>query len=248
MSQSVPEIVQPLAGAVLLAAWERCSGESPPTRALTLLRAGCPALGEADAANLPLTVRDRALIALHGRSFGPELSAFAVCPSCGEQLEFALAVPHVAAVLQAADVDCVLAQDGVTLRLRQASTRDIADAAGVADVASAREMLLARCIEVVDGEGRSVALPEALRQSAFERLEAMHEAAEVSVGLVCSGCEVRQTIYVDVTSFLWDEIRPAAQRLLGEVHELAWAYGWAESAILAMSPMRRRAYLEHVRK
>jgi hypothetical protein len=31
------------------------------------------------------------------------------------------------------------------------------------------------------------------------------------------------------------------------VHELAWAYGWAESAILAMSQQRRAAYLERVR-
>jgi hypothetical protein len=248
MPRGVPEIDQPLAGAVLLAAWERCGDESPPARALALLRAGCPALGEEEAAGLPLSVRDQALIALHARSFGPSLSAFAACPSCGEQLEFTLAVRQVAAALQAADLDCALTEDGVTLRLRQASTRDIADAAVAPDLESACDMLLARCAEALDGDGRPVALPEARRKAALERLEAMQAAAEVSVGLVCPGCSVPQTIYVDVASFLWDEIRPAAQRLLGEVHELAWAYGWTESAILAMSRMRRRAYLDHVRR
>jgi hypothetical protein len=34
---------------------------------------------------------------------------------------------------------------------------------------------------------------------------------------------------------------------LRDVHELASAYGWRESEILALSPQRRQAYLELVR-
>jgi hypothetical protein len=247
MPRGNPEIEQPLAGETLLAAWERGGAQSATARAVTLLLAGCPALDEAEAAGLPVTVRDHALLVLHARSFGPTMSAFTVCQSCGERLEFTLPTRQVAASLQNADVDCTLARDGVTLHLRQANTRDLQDAAAAPDLELARGMLLARCAEAFDADGRQVALPEALQDAALEQLDAMHEAAEISVVLVCPGCAVRQTVYVDVVSFLWDEIRPAAQSLLGEVHELAWAYGWAESAILAMSPSRRRAYLECVR-
>ena len=38
----------------------------------------------------------------------------------------------------------------------------------------------------------------------------------------------------------------AAKRLLGEVHQLARAYGWPEATILAMSSRRRHFYLELV--
>jgi hypothetical protein len=238
---------QPLSGAALLAAWERGAVEPPLARALTLLRAGCPALGEDDAAALPLVLRDRALVALHARSFGPTFSAVARCDSCSERLEFMLPSQQVAVSLQAADADCVLARDGFTLRLRLANTRDMTDATASPDLETARFLLLARCAEAVDGDGRIVTLPESLHDTALDRLDAMHEAAEVALSLDCPACDARQAVHLDIPSFLWAEIRHAAQRLLDEVHELAWAYGWSESAILAMSAARRQAYLNRVR-
>src|SRR2546423_1513270 len=81
---------QSLSGSALLAAWERGAAETPSARALTLLRVGCPALAEEEAAALPLTLRDHALVSLHARSFGPTFSAFVTCGSCGERLEFTL--------------------------------------------------------------------------------------------------------------------------------------------------------------
>jgi len=50
----------------------------------------------------------------------------------------------------------------------------------------------------------------------------------------------------DILTYLWSEIEDWAQRLLLEVHTLALAYGWSERDILAMSPRRRRLYLEMV--
>ena len=37
-----------------------------------------------------------------------------------------------------------------------------------------------------------------------------------------------------------------AKRLLMDVHLLARAYGWSEAEVLALSPARRRFYLEMV--
>ena len=56
-----------------------------------------------------------------------------------------------------------------------------------------------------------------------------------------------QQVALDPTEFLWEETRHAARRLLADVHELAWAYGWRESDIIGMSPARRAAYLGLVR-
>jgi hypothetical protein len=232
-----------LSGEALLVAWEHGSAKAPPTRALAMLRAGCPTLAEADAAALPLAARDTALLALHASGFGPDLSAFAACDACGERLEFVLQTADIAATLQAARSDDTLTLDGVTLRLRLANTHDIAEAAAAPDLEAARYVLLARCTEGMD----LAALPAGLRDAALARLDAMHEAAEVSFSLACPACAARQVIHFDIAGFLWAEIRHAARNLLDEVHELAWAYGWAESAILAMSPQRRAAYLERVR-
>jgi hypothetical protein len=232
--------MQALSGEALLAAWERGSTEAPPVRALTVLRAGCPALAETDAATLPLATRDIALLALHAQSFGPALAAFAACDACGERLEFTLQAAEIAATLQAAEAEFSLAHEGGTLRLRMANTRDIAEAAAAPDLDAAHALLLARCVTSTEP---AMALPDA----ALARLEAMHDAAEISLSLACPACEARQAIHFDIASFLWAEIRHAARNLLDEVHELAWAYGWAESAILAMSPARRAAYLDRVR-
>ena len=37
-----------------------------------------------------------------------------------------------------------------------------------------------------------------------------------------------------------------AKRLIGEVAELAQAYGWSEADILAMGSSRRKLYLEEI--
>ena len=236
-----------MSGAALLAAWERGATEPPPARALIMLRTGCPALAEETAAALPLTQRDHALVALHARSFGPTLSAIAACGVCGERLEFVLPAQQIAESLQAADAACTLAVHGVTLRLRLANTRDMTDAAATPDLEAARRLLLARCAEAVDDHGQVVSFPDSLRNVALDRLDAMHEAAEIALTLACPACNARQVVHLDVASFLWAEVRHAAQRLLDDVHELAWAYGWSESAILAMSASRRQAYLDRVR-
>ncbi|MBN9561882.1 MAG: hypothetical protein J0H14_14320 [Alphaproteobacteria bacterium] len=235
--------VRTLSGEALLATWERCSAGTPSSRALAMLCAGRPTLAHADAAALSLATRDAALLELHASKFGPDLSAFVACDACGERLEFELRTADIAATLQAADVSDTMMLDGVMLRLRMANTIDIAEAAAASDLEAAHDVLLARCTEGVN----PAELPDALRDAVLARLEAMHEAAEISFSLGCPACAARQAIQFDIASFLWAEIRHAARNLLDDVHELAWAYGWAESAILAMSPQRRAAYLERVR-
>jgi hypothetical protein len=245
------DVMRPLAGETLLAAWERGIARAQPARAIALLLAGCPNLGEQAAAAISVPARDLALLRLRGRTFGSTLSGFSECPSCGDRLEFALPETTVAATLRgAADAEHTLEIERWVMQLRLANTADVAAAAALPDLDDARSMLLTRCTEITDAEGAAVSfgtLPETVQLEVLAQLQAMHEAAELTVALTCPACGAQDTVILDVSGFLWAEVRHAARLLLEDVHELAWAYGWSEAAILAMSPPRRQAYLERLR-
>jgi hypothetical protein len=70
----------------------------------------------------------------------------------------------------------------------------------------------------VDGAGRIVALPESLPDAAFNRLEEMHEAAEVALALACPACDAHRMVHLDVASFLWAEIRHVSSFLCPSSH------------------------------
>ena len=60
----------------------------------------------------------------------------------------------------------------------------------------------------------------------------------------CPECGAHFETPFDPPAFVWQELSTLANRLLWEVDQLARAYGWPEADILALSPTRRRAYLE----
>ena len=68
--------------------------------------------------------------------------------------------------------------------------------------------------------------------------------ADVELALSCPACGHAWPAAFDIASFLWTEVDAWARVLLHEIHALASAYGWREADILALSPRRRRAYLE----
>ncbi|MGH8445497.1 MAG: hypothetical protein ACREVL_09520, partial [Solimonas sp.] len=49
---------------------------------------------------------------------------------------------------------------------------------------------------------------------------------------------------IDIAEALWQELRSRAEKILLEVDALASAYGWSEEQVLALSPVRRAAYLQ----
>src|SRR5262249_46541500 len=84
--------------------------------------------------------------------------------------------------------------------------------------------------------------------TALRTFNELHAAAEITLQVTCPGCGHTEAVDLDIARFLWTEVRHAAVRLLRDVHDLASAYSWQEAAILAMTPQRRRAYLEMVRE
>jgi hypothetical protein len=167
------------------------------------------------------------------------------CARCGERVEFTLALAAVRAArpgIAAGEVEAA----GWTLRFRAPNSEDLGAAAGAADP---RRALAARCIVEARRDGAEVAEPD-LPPPAFARLaEAIAESdpqADVLLDYSCPACgQDGQTLF-DIAAFLWEEVRAQARRLLMEVAALAGAFGWREADILAMSPARRRAYLELV--
>ncbi|PQM19966.1 hypothetical protein Sfr7A_29515 [Streptomyces xinghaiensis] len=130
-----------------------------------------------------------------------------------------------------------------------AAAEGSADSAGPA--APARRMLLARCIvsavrngEPVPGDRLPDALPERVRRRIAEAAERADPAAEVTLHVTCPECGEATTAELDIASYLWTELDSWARDLLLDVHLLATAYGWSEPEILALSPLRRRYYLE----
>jgi len=243
--------VRPLSGSGLLDLWERCGAKPPFERSLSLLEHGFPDLARAEIETLDIRMRDRLLIELRTASIGAELEGRLQCPHCAEWLEFALETEALRDTLAQEPPPRVHASacGGYEIHLRPASSRDLALAARARDLAAGRRLLLERLVEIRDSEGRRVPSEELgaeLLAEAAERLETLQSQCEIRLDFVCAACGAKHSHFFDAGAFFWLEISQAARRLIDEVHELAWAYGWPQSEILAMSAGRRQAYLDRI--
>jgi hypothetical protein len=77
-----------------------------------------------------------------------------------------------------------------------------------------------------------------------DRMARSDPQADVRLESACPACAHRWSSPFDIFCYLWSEIEDWAERLIREVHALALAYGWSERDIIAMSPRRRRLYLD----
>ncbi len=235
--------MQPLEGQHLVRAWEVGRGQHPVERALTLLAAGVPDADRAELAHWPLGRRDAALLALRGATLGPALDVHTHCPACAAEIEFSLDLRG----RDPADTEETLQFEdsgGGRWRFRIPTSADLQAAAEADTVEGAREVLIGRCL--VSGPAPGAEPPEDVLAVLPERMVASDPDAEVLVNLECPECGHGWRADLDVAAFFWTEVDSEARRLLRDVHVLARAYGWREADILAMSPARRRVYLEMV--
>jgi hypothetical protein len=63
----------------------------------------------------------------------------------------------------------------------------------------------------------------------------------------CPACGEDATAPLDIGALLWEQVEHSAHVLLTEIAELGVAFGWSEEEILALTPLRRRVYLELAR-
>jgi hypothetical protein len=226
----------------LLDAWEQAQAAATlPARALALLTLADPGAAQ-DA--LPVGVANARLLGLRSRLFGPKLTCVIDCPQCGERLEVDFSVGDL--LSPAANPPDLTILDGEErVRFRLPTWVDLAAIAGSHGGADRRRLLLERCLVGRDTAQR-VAL-SALEEALVAAMEAADPLAEILIEVGCFRCDKRFETRFDIVEHLFAEVDVRARQLLGEVHVLAAAYGWTEPEVLALSPARRRMYLELVR-
>ena len=235
--------------AELIGAWERGAAQHPLDRALTLLAAACPELCFAELTRLTVGQRDAGLLALRESLFGRRLDCIALCPRCATRLEFRLdtsALTDPTSLLS--DETREIEIDGRHWRFRAPNSEDLAAAASAGDVTRARRQLLQRCVSAsVDGvPDGAEPWPERVWEAVAAELARTETVADIDLSLKCAACGHEWELAFDIASFLWAEVSALAKRHLRDVHTLAWAYGWSEIDILAMSAGRRQFYLDSV--
>lgn len=232
-----------LGEAELLALWERGVTLHQIDRALMLCAWARPDLPPTRLAELPLGTVNEALLQLRGACFGPEIDAYVDCEGCGERLSLAFKTEQLINGDSRGDTRAELNLCG--LRFRLPNSRDLAAVAHEGDAEAGALRLLERCC-IERPEGAATELSDLLAE-AETALEALDPAADISVALACPACGQKVTAGLDAGELLWDEIEVRAKRLVTDVHDLAGTYGWTEQDVLALSPMRRAAYLNMVR-
>jgi hypothetical protein len=224
-----------LSATELLKVWESGRSQVPLQRALTMLAAACPEASPDSLASLTIGQRDQRLLELREVMFGSEVTGVTDCPECGENIELNFKCSDIHPTAEPEPpTELTVQSNGREVRFRLPTSADLL-------VARSAEELLERCL-LSAGDSRT----EDLVPAVSEKMLSTDPMAEIQLALNCSSCQHNWEAHFDIVTFLWREISAAARRLLREVHTLASAYGWTEPEILALSPARRRVYLEMV--
>lgn len=221
----------------LIACWELGLRRHPLDRALLLYAAAEPDLDPDSLADHPLGRRNAALLRLRRSLFGDALQSSVNCPRCSERLEFSLSATT---LLARAPAGAATHAELGALRLRLPTSRDLASIVSETEPGRAESKLLARLL------GRSDVEDAFADEHLARALDAADPCMDFTLDLSCPDCAHEWSEPFDVPAFLWEEMELQARRLLHEVHALAGAYGWSEPQILALSDVRRRAYLERI--
>lgn len=221
-----------------LALWESGRTLHPIDQGLLAVQTAFPETRGESVADWPLGRRNRALAQLHCACFGRRFSGWTTCGRCGEKLEFNVD-GHALIETSAATAEAVPIGERM---FRLPTSRDLARIAETGDGVDAARTLLDLCLVA----GDAAAWSEEEIEEAGKRLAAADPLAEVRLDFRCPVCGEAFEESLDLAAFLWSEFEGRAKRLLLDVHLLARAYGWSEGEVLALSPARRKFYLEMV--
>ncbi|VAW89523.1 hypothetical protein MNBD_GAMMA18-1277 [hydrothermal vent metagenome] len=243
--------MRPLEATELLDVWEQGLNQPPLQRALMLVTAASPELDSEAVAGLSIGARDARLLQLREWMFGPRLLNTAQCPQCTERVEWEGRTTDLR--IQAVDrvdlaEESALEIAGYQLHFRLPDSGDIAavmaSTQGEGDASSMA--LIKRCIISANHQGKTcdlAELPQQALDALSQKIEQLDPQAEIRTELTCPECSHQWDVLFDIGGFLWIEINNWAERTLRTIHRLATAYGWTETEILNLSPVRRQLYL-----
>jgi hypothetical protein len=243
----------------LLATWEAGLAAGDADRASLLHALARPDDEPAALLALPVGTRDADLVALRRALFGDEAALRVSCVDCGEEMEFGVALGELVPDGALGGEEAAVRELDVgewTVRFRLPTPADLvaaaeAGAAGAgpagAGPARARQVVLDRCVVGVSVDGRPAGadeLPAHVQERIAEAAAVADPHADIRLDVPCPECGNRTKALFDIGTALWTELDAWARRTLLDVHLLAGAYGWTEPDVLALSPLRRRYYLE----
>lgn len=231
-----------LDGARLLEAWEAGLDRSAPDRCLLMLEACWPGTSFDD---YSVGTRDRLLLIVRERKFGPVIEACAGCPSCGERLDVSFGVRDIL-VPERDPHELKVSEAGYQVTFRLPTSADLMHVSRLS-LAGDETPLLTRCLLSARRKGRPVGateLPGPVREAIGRRMAEADPQADVEIAVACASCGHEWSLPFDIGCYLWEEVDDWAQRMLGAVHLLAMTYGWTEREVLRLSDHRRHLYLE----
>lgn len=223
------------------------SGVDDLLAAVLLRLGGFDSPGAEVVAALTRADRARLLLALRATVAGDEIRLIAPCPNpgCGDIAEVVLSV---AALLEPAPgtADSVVA-DTVDGPFRVRLPRGTDDAAVAALPDGQRAAALWRRITEPDPTGASPAAIETLAV-ALAALAEPAGAPDLALVARCPACAAWLEFDADPADLLGRALLGNADRLLAEVHCMAFHYGWSQAEILALPRGRRHRYLDLLRR
>jgi hypothetical protein len=225
--------------------WEQGNSMHPLDQGLLVLAAVFPGTSYEGLADWPVGRRNRALVELRLKCFGPDLQGWTSCTRCGEKLEIEVDGRSLATQAKQAETSesDPIHVSGHSFRLP--TSRDLARAAKETDPFSMSLCLIEGCR--LDA-GESTAWSEEDLEEVGESMASADPMAEIPLTLDCPACENKWNATLDITTFVWAEVEARAKRVLFEIHALASQYGWTEREILSLSDRRRTLYLGMVRE
>jgi hypothetical protein len=228
----------------VLQAWERGIDRPMAERAACALEI----LAEPDRPpTTSLFARDAALLRLRIALRGPQADAVVHCPSCDAAFDLAVDLAAFQAPPVVSSDPVTVAAEGYTATVRPPGLDDLHGLERLAPAAFA-DALFRRCVTHATHRGEAVgpeALPAPVRRAAAEALsERGLECPHAD--LTCGACGAAWRAPLDIARMVLHDIEAWVGQRLEEVHRIASAYHWSERDILALSPARRRFYLEAI--
>lgn len=194
-----------------------------------------------DAACLTASDRDRLLVTVYVRTYGPDVESTVRCRTCETpfDVDFALSdlMDTLAEEAHAADVT---RHDDQTFTLPEgtrfrAPTGEDELAVWRLPPEEAERQLIARCL--IEGETNGAL--EAVQAA----LDVVAPVLDLDLDARCPECRAEQAVHFDLQSYLLGALLAERDRRLGEVHRLARAYGWSLEEILGLPRSERRRYV-----
>lgn len=220
-------------------------------RAMSIIKGGVEEKKKEELIELSVGELNALLLNLRELTFGPQLDCYAECPQCSQRLEFSISINDVVKNSASEDAahEYMVETKGFKVHCRVPKIQDLLDLLQCNNAAAGREFLLKRCIvQSFKGEKEIniKSLPRKMIAAIDEKLNSCDPLCEIQIDIHCPDCGHHWSTVLDIISFFWAEVAANAKSLLNDIHTLAWAYGWREEDILAMSIRRRQLYMEMI--